>query len=268
MPCLFKAKTQEGYIIKILGELLQHIIKTGCFVIDKNGIKLRMMDSHRKKLVDIQLDASKFSIYKFKSEKKFLGLNLSYFYKMLKSIKKKDSIVLFINDDKEDMLGIKVIPPENNRITISYIKIQSIQNLDIELPTGYNHSIIVQSSEYQKMCKDMANISTYINIYAKKFHIKFSGNASSIYSRNVMFGEIDDSDSEDEDCKIVSEFNDDFETAQLSSIIKIAGLNNTMQIFPQTNLPLLFKTNIGNLGVLQLFLKSKKQIDHDELPND
>ena len=267
MPCLFKAKTQEGYIIKTLGELLQHIIKTGCFVIDKNGIQLRMMDSHRKKLVDIKLNASKFSLYKFKSTKKFLGLNLSYFYKMLKSIKKKDSIVLFINEDKEDMLGIKVIPPENNRITVSYIKIQSIQNLDIELPIGYKHSIIVQSSEYQKMCKDMANISTYINIYAKKFHIKFSGNASSIYSRDVMFGEIDDSDS-DEESNFASEFCEDFETDQLSSIIKIAGLNNTMQIFPQTNLPLLFKTNIGNLGELQLFLKSKKQIEKDELPNE
>ena len=31
------------------------------------------------------------------------------------------------------MLGIKVIPPEHIRITTSYIKIQSIQNLDIEL---------------------------------------------------------------------------------------------------------------------------------------
>ena len=267
MPCIFKAKTQEGYIIKVLGELLQHIVKIGCFILDKDGITLRMMDSHRKKLVDIQLDASKFSIYKFKTEKKFLGLNLSYFYKMLKSIKKKDSIVLFINDDKEDMLGIKVIPPENNRITVSYIKIQSIQNLDIELPIGYKHSINVQSSEYQKMCKDMANISTYINIYAKKFHIKFSGNASSIYSRNVMFGEIDDSDS-DEESNFAGEFCEDFETEQLSSIIKIAGLNNTMQIFPQTNLPLLFKTNIGNLGELQLFLKSKKQIEKDELPNE
>ena len=48
---------------------------------------------------------------------------------MLKSIKKKDSIVLFIDDDKDDMLGIKVIPPENNRITVSYIKIQSIQRI-------------------------------------------------------------------------------------------------------------------------------------------
>ena len=266
MPCIFKAKTQEGYIIKILGELLQHIIKTGCFVVDKTGIKLRMMDSHRKKLVDIFMDATKFSIYKFKGDTKFLGLNLNYFYKMLKSIKKKDSVVLFIEEGKENILGIKVIPPENTRITISYITIQSIQNLDIEIPQGYNHSIIVQSNEYQKMCKDMTNISSYINIYAKKFHIKFSGNASSIYSRNVMFGEIDDSDSEEEEINH-SEFNEDFETDQLAGIIKIAGLNSTMQIFPKTDLPLLFKTNIGNLGSLSLYLKSKKQIEQDELPN-
>ena len=98
MPCIFKAKTQEGYIIKVLGELLQHIIKTGCFVLDKNGITLRMMDSHRKKLVDLRLEASKFSIYKFKTDTKFLGINLGYFYKMLKSIKKKDGVVLFIDE--------------------------------------------------------------------------------------------------------------------------------------------------------------------------
>ena len=40
MPCIFKAKTQEGYIIKVLGELLQHIIKTGCFVLDKHDPKI------------------------------------------------------------------------------------------------------------------------------------------------------------------------------------------------------------------------------------
>ena len=100
MRCIFKAKTQQGYIIKVLGELLQHIIKTGCFVLDKDGITLRMMDSHRKKLVDLRLEASKFSIYKFKEEKKFLGINLGYFYKMLKSIKKKDGVFLFIDDSR------------------------------------------------------------------------------------------------------------------------------------------------------------------------
>ena len=53
MPQLFKAKTNEGYTMKILAELLQHNIKTACFDIDDKSIRLRMMDSHRKILLDV-----------------------------------------------------------------------------------------------------------------------------------------------------------------------------------------------------------------------
>ena len=90
MSYILKAKTQEGYIIKILGELLQNNIKTACFEVDKNGLKLRMMDSHRIILVDLFLDAENFSIYKFKSDRTlYLGINLTHFHKMLRSIKKE-----------------------------------------------------------------------------------------------------------------------------------------------------------------------------------
>ena len=130
-------------------------------------------------MIDCELFAENFSIYKFKSKTKLsIGINLNHYLKMLKSIKKKDSIILFIDEQNLGELVIKVFTRENNRVTTSYIKIQSIQNLDIELPIGYEKSIIVQSNEYQNMCKDMANISTYINIYAQQFSIKFSSDAS------------------------------------------------------------------------------------------
>ena len=60
MPQLFKAKTNEGYTMKILAELLQHNIKTACFDIDDKSIRLRMMDSHRKILLDVELYAENF----------------------------------------------------------------------------------------------------------------------------------------------------------------------------------------------------------------
>ena len=53
---------------------------------------------------------------------------------MIRTIKKKDSIQLSIFDDKKNDLNIKVIPKENNRVTTSVIKIQSIQNMKIDLP--------------------------------------------------------------------------------------------------------------------------------------
>ena len=47
MSVLFKAKTKEGYILKIVSDLLQNNIKTACIKIDKDGIYLTQMDNYR-----------------------------------------------------------------------------------------------------------------------------------------------------------------------------------------------------------------------------
>jgi hypothetical protein len=183
---------------------------------------------------------------------------------MLKSIKKKDSMQLFINDDHPNDLGIKVIPKENNRITTSFVKIQEKQNISIEVPTGYGKPVIVPSTEYQKMCKDMAHIGNVIHVTSKNFHIKFICNAGGVMKRHVEFGEMGDSDEEEEDEKVV-EYNDDFDTEQLSRITKIAGLASNIQIYPKSKKPLLFKSSVGSLGTISIYIKSKDQIEKDKL---
>jgi proliferating cell nuclear antigen len=265
MTVIFKAKTNSAYIIKILAELLQNNIKTACFEIDDSGIKLCMMDHHRTILIQVSLESENFTLYKFKSkEKLFLGINLNHFHKMLKSIKKKDSMCLFINDESPTDLGIKVIPKENNRITTSFVKIQGIQTIDIDIPEGYGKPIIVTSSEYQKMCKDMAHIGSNINIVSRNFHIKFVCNAGGVMKRHVEFGETEDSDEEDEyDSKKSPEYNQNFDTEQLSRITKIAGLSNNMYIYTQNGSPLLFKSSVGSLGKISIYIKSKDLLEKE-----
>lgn len=264
MTIIFKAKTHNAYTIKILAELLQNNIKTACFEIDEDGIKLCMMDHHRTILIKVFMESENFTFYKFKSmEKLFLGINLNHFHKMLKSIKKKDSMQLFIDDASPNDLGIKVIPKENNRITTSFVKIQGIQTIDIDIPDGYGKPIIVPSSEYQKMCKDMAHIGTVINVVAKNFHIKFRCNAGGIMKRHVEFGEMGDSDDESDDEDNITEYNQDFDTEQLSRITKMAGLSSDIQIFPTNGKALLFKSSIGSLGKISIYIKSKDLIEKE-----
>jgi len=267
MTVIFKAKTHCAYTIKILAELLQNNIKTACFELDKDGIKLSMMDHHETILIKLYLESENFSLYKFKlKEKKFLGVNLSHFHRMLKSIKKKDSLQLFIDDKFPNDLGIKVIPKENNRITTSFIKIQEKQNISIEVPTGYDKPVIVPSSEYQKMCKDMSHIGNMIRVTSKNFHIKFICNAGGVMKRNVEFGEMSDSDDDDDhnDESKATEYVDDFDTEQLSRITKMAGLASNMQIYPKLKKPLLFKSSVGSLGKISIYIKSKDQIEKDK----
>ena len=262
MTIIFKAKTNNAYIIKILAELLQNNIKTACFEIDKLGIELCMMDHHRTILIQVSLKSEKFNLYKFKSEEKlFLGINLNHFHKMLKSIKKKDSVCLFINDDAPNDLGIKVIPKENNRITTSFIKIQEIQTIDIDIPEGYGKPIIVPSSEYQKMCKDMSHIGNNINVVSKNFHIKFICNAGGVMKRHVEFGDTEDSEDEENE---LDEYNQHFDTDQLSRITKISGLSSNLNIYSQNGSPLLFKSTVGCLGDISIYIKSKDLIEKEK----
>lgn len=262
MPVIWKIKTQGAYTIKILAELLQNNIKTACFEVDSTGISLCMMDHHRTILIELFLDSENFVIYKFKpKEKLFLGINLSHFHKMLKSIKKKDSLQLFINDDSPNDLGIRVIPKENNRVTTSYIKIQEIQTLDIDIPKGYDKSIIVPSTDYQKTIKEMSHIGNIINVTSKKFVVKFKCNAGGVMKRHVEFGETEDSDDEEDDNK--NEYNQEFDTEQLARITKVAGLSNNVQIFPKNSLPLLFRSSVGSLGKISIYIKSKNLIEKE-----
>lgn len=266
MTIIFKAKTHDAYTIKILAELLQNNLNTACFQIDKDSICLCMMDDRQTILIKVELESEKFILYKFKSPKKiFIGVNLNHFHKMLKSIKKKDSLQLFIDDDNPTDLGIKVIPKENNRITTSFIKIQEIQTLDIDIPTGYEKPVIVPSVEYQKMVKDMGHISNNIKVTSKNFYIKFVCDVGGIMTRHVEFGEMNDSDDDsDEEEDTSKEYSQNFDTEQLSRITKIAGLGTNMQIYPKEGIPLLFKSTVNSLGKISIYIKSKELIEKEE----
>jgi proliferating cell nuclear antigen PCNA len=254
--CIFYAKTTEGFIIKNLAELLQNNMKCGCFIINKNGISFRMSDTTDRVLIEFSLLAENFTQYKFRGQTQSMGLNLSHFYKMVKNIKKKDSIVLFIEEDREDHLGIKVIPKEKNRIITSHIKIQNLQSLDVDLPPleRYFSPKIIPSSDYMKMLKDLGSLGgENITVSSHASSTKFSSDANGVYSRNIVFGE----ENEDED-ELLSQ---EFETEQLTRNSKIACLSSQIQAFQGEESPLLLKSNIGNIGKISVFIKDRTQYD-------
>lgn len=248
---LFFCKTSEGYIIKTLAELLQNNVKNGCFILSASGLLFRMTDSNKKILIDLELQAQNFMQFKYRGATTMsIGLNFTHFYKMVKSIKKKDSIVLFIEEDRPNELGIRVIPKEKNRITTSFVKIQNLSSLDIELPEGYECAVIVPSNEYVKVIKDLNALGgNTINICSTGNTIKFGCNSNGVYSRDIVFGDDDD----EKDVPVTQEY----EMEQLNRISKVAGLSTQIQIFQAEDLPILFKSNVGNLGKICVYLKDK-----------
>jgi proliferating cell nuclear antigen PCNA len=259
---LLYAKTTEAYCLKNLIELLQNSIQQGCFTVSKKGIFFRMADSGHKVLNDCELLSDNFTQYKFKNSSPIsIGLNLSHTYKMMKNIKKKDNIVFFIEEDNENMFGIRVISKDKTRVTTSFIKIQDIQCIDVDLPEGYNNPINIPSNDYIKMVKDLNSMGgNTITISSNSSVVKFACNANDIYNRDIIFGDVDTA--KDEEL-----YSEEFDTEQITRMTKIAGLNTQLQLFQSENLPLHFKTNIGNLGTMKMYIKNNSQIESTKSSN-
>lgn len=253
----FKCTTDNAFRIKIVAEIVANILKTSFWEINSEGISLSMFDESRKTMITIDLKACNFQEYEFNAREGVnIGINSSHFYKMLKSIKKKDTMGLHIDSVDSTELSITMVPKERNRKTISKIKIQVAQNLEVMNPTGYSRSVIVPSPDFHKMIKDLCALSSdKMVISARKKAIDFSADADGIMARTVSFGDPDDT-------SVANTYN--FSTEQVHRISKISALCDSIHIFPATQeLPIKFMTNIGLLGTICVYIKSDELLKED-----
>jgi hypothetical protein len=116
------------------------------------------------------------------------------------------------------------------------------------------------------MCKDMNSISTSVSVTAQKYSIRFFCDAGSVYSREVSFGEMDSDSDSDEESSDVERYSEEFNTDQLARIVKIAGLGHNIHVYVKKGLPMLFKANVGGLGKIAIYIKSKSMIAAEQRP--
>jgi len=249
MGILFKAKTNEGFMFKILGEILHNTLKTIPISINSQGITSKIIDSNKKILLDIELIAKNFITftYNHQVDNILFGLNVSHFYKIISSIKKKDSLTFEIDSENMNELKIIITPREKDHVEVSTIFIQNIQSIDIEMPTDYKHPVHVSSSKFQKMCKDMLNIGKEINIYGNENFVVFECETPGIYKKQITFGE------ETEVYENVISYV--LESEQLVKISKISSLFHKLFVFLEKDMPLLIRTQVGNIGSISIYIK-------------
>jgi proliferating cell nuclear antigen PCNA len=255
---LFNCKTQDAFVIKTLGELLSNRIIFAPFRITEKGIFLVQMDARKEQLVEICLLQENFSPYKCVKPITF-NVNTTHLYKMLKCIKKKDAIRLFIHEDDPLNLGICVEQgSEGNRIN-TYIRITPAHPEKIECPDGYESPIIIPSKQFQKM-KNLHNISDKIMVTSKLNYIKFFCDGGELYSRELVIGNENDEDN----AHIKAVYKQEFNTSSITGLTKCAGLSGNVQVFVHDDLGIKIKMKAGDLGDVTVYIKSKELLQEEE----
>jgi len=255
---LFQAKTSQAFIIKIIGELLCHRLQMAQFRLTEEGIFLLQSDLRNEQLIDISLERKYFSPYRCPKPITF-SINSGLLYKMLKCIKKKDGICLYITEDKPQSLFICIDQGNENNKVVSDIKIIMSQPVIIGKPEGYQPPINIQGKQFQKL-KNLHPISKTMTITSKLNYIKFYCYGDDLFSRELVIGNENDEDN----CHIKKMFKQDFHTEHIAGLVKCAGQAEMVQVYVDDDNGLKIEINTGSLGTITVYIKSKELIQEEE----
>ena len=268
MSIIWKAKSKEGFCVKLLSELLSNISKFPPFKVSDRGLFLRTTDQAREILIDLALPRENFTVFKCPKPLYFI-VNSGHFYRLLKTIKKKDAVTMFINEHRPMQLGICVEQnDEKADKVITYINITYVQPEEIDLPEGYENPIIVTAKSFQKL-KTLHSIGAEMKVtVVGNSSIKCFVNGKDLFSREICLGEETDEDTdEEEDSRKI--FTQTLATSHITQLTKCAGQSGNIQVFHHDELPLQIKMRTGTLGTLTVYIKSKELIDQlEEEPDE
>lgn len=195
MTTLFKATTSYGYNIKSLATYFSFSIHTGYLHISEKGIKSTSKDNYSRVLIDLFLDAENFDCYYFTGDAISTGINFMDLKNILKSMKKTDSLTLTITDDEPNSLIIMITPHNGGCFFETKLDFINKQNISLEVPEVKMYHIVVNSKEFQQMCKELKNsLSPSSSVYVEchrfddKFDsVTFSGSPDSRYDKTITF---------------------------------------------------------------------------------
>lgn len=252
---LFYCKTREGYVFKVLFELLKNCVKTASIKISKDGLTITSIDSKRQLLLVIKMDRHNFNLYRSASVMN-ISVNLTSFYNMLKTIKKKDGICLYIDSSTANKFHIIKDDMDQSERCANNIQIMRTQDIEYEDVDEYKDPIIIPAKKLQNTLKDISTTKGRVT------ELESNGNWIRFYCDN---GQIMTADKKHGDIETKEDicYKESFDSALLVKLQKILGLSQNVKVFISDGCPLKFELNIGSLGIISIYIKSREIVDRE-----
>lgn len=252
-------KTVQIAPFRILMTALKDILLDTNIVFTKEGIRIINMDKTHTILVHLILKAANFEFYECKHDKIIVGVNMFHLFKLITSIDNDDTLTIYIeNDDYIDgvvtELGLKFENGDIKQSKIQKLRLIEPDQDELEIPDVKFSSIInMPSSDFQKIVRDLANISEKLEIKSvgNELIFKCSGQyAKAEIRRTETQGSMQFLQKLTSDTVIQGEFS----LKNLVYFIKCTNLCNQIEIFLENNRPLIVKYDVASLGSIRLCL--------------
>ena len=222
---------------------------------DTGGLSIIALNNSSSILVHLKLDGINFDKYECCKEKINIGVNMTYLFKLIKTINNNDILTLFLEDTDINKLGIKIENAEKNYISTYKLNLMDLdKNIYNIPPTEFTTVISMSTQEFHKICKDLSIIADTVEIksYQKKLIFTAKGE---IATNEVICGETTNG------LNIISKEDDEiiqgvYCLKNLILFTKCTNLCSNVEIYMKNDYPIVIKYCVASLGYIHLCLSS------------
>jgi proliferating cell nuclear antigen len=258
---IMELKTVQTGAFKTLIEALKEILTDANIEFTDSSMKIITMDPTQTILVHLKLEKDNFESYYCKN-KIFIGVNMLNFFKLIRTLTNNDALTLFIEDTNTNILGIRIENGEKNSLTNYYLNLIEVDEATYQIPPAQFESIITMpSNEFNKICRDMINLSEIIEIKSVGSQMIFSCKGE-FASQETIIGETSNG------LNFVKSTTDDnviqgyYNLKHLVLFTKCTNLCNSIEMYMKNNFPIVIKFAVGSMGNLKLALAPKVEEDN------
>lgn len=241
-----KLKTIQASAFKAAFEVLKDILNDVNIYFDNVGMRILTLDTARVALVDFELQADNFEEYEC-TNPIVAGVNVTNMFKLLKTISNTDTLSMELNN--RDSLKITIENPTKKTCTKFDLKLLDIDEDHIEVPDIPIATVTILSSvDFQRICRDMNNLSTEIEIKRKENSLVISCSGDFANQETVI------------DCVDVvnSIYSGVYSLKYLNIFTKATGMCSNVQLMQEVdNRFLILQYNVANLGEVRFYLATK-----------
>tara|TARA_B100000686_G_C16726507_1_gene938121 strand:+ start:490 stop:1281 length:792 start_codon:yes stop_codon:yes gene_type:complete len=256
---VLEIKTVQIAPFRTLMTALKDILLETNITFQPDGIRIINMDKSHTILAHLFLEAVKFEHYYCKYPKIIIGVNMFHLFKLINSIDNDDTLTIYIDendysDGVVNYLGLKFENGDIKQQKNQKLKLIEPEDEELLLPSVTFSSIInLPSSDFQKIIRDLSNISDKIEIKSVGDELIFKCQGPFAFAeirRSESDGAMEFIQKQDHEMVIQGEFS----LKNLGYFIKCTNLCNTIEMYLENDLPLVVKYSVASLGEIKLCL--------------
>jgi len=244
--------TIQASAFKSTFEVLKDILNDVNIYFRPQGMYIVTLDTARTSLIDMFLAADNFEEYHCEQEEIIAGINISNTFKLLKTITNNDVLTIEINS--KEYMDFEITSEAKKTSTKFQLKLLDINESRIEVPDVTMTSVtILPSADFQRLCRDMSNIGTDIEITR-------IGNELRLRCEGDFANQETSIECPEESPEITGLYS----LRYLNIFTKATSMCSSLQIMQEEgNRFLILKYNVANLGDLKFYLATK--VSEDQL---